>query len=48
MDDLSAFPPEFWQLFVQSTLTSLGENCRLFRVGMTWRRLLAAGTIRQW
>ena len=46
--DPSAFPPEFWQLFLQSNLAALGEKCRPVCVGMTWRRLLEAGTMRQW
>ena len=41
-------PAGFWQLFLQSNLTALGEKCRPVCVGMTWRRLLAAGTMRQW
>ena len=48
IDNPSTFPPEFWQLFLQSNLTASGEKCRPFCVGMTWRRLLAAGTMRQW
>ena len=48
IEDPSAFPPEFWQLFQQSSLTALGEKCRPVYVGMTWRRLLAAGIMRQW
>ena len=48
INDPSAFPPEFWQLFLQSNLTALGEKCRPVYVGMTWRRLLTAGTMRQW
>ena len=48
IDDPSAFPPELWQLFLRSNLTVLGEKCRPVCVGMTWRRLLAAGTMRQW
>ena len=48
IDDPNAFPPEFWQLFLQSHLTALGEKCRPVCVGMTWRRLIAAGTMRQW
>ena len=31
VDDPSAFPPEFWQLFLPSNLTALGEKCRLRR-----------------
>ena len=48
IDDPNAFSPEFWQLFLQSNLTALGEKCRPVCVGMTWRRLIAAGTMRQW
>lgn len=48
VDDPDAFPSEFWELFLQSNLTALGEKCRPVCVGMTWRRLLAAGTMRQW
>ena len=47
-DDPGAFPPEFGQLFLQSNLTALGGKCRPVCVGMTWRRLFAAGTTRQW
>ena len=43
VDEPDAFPPEFWQLFLQSSLTTLGEKCRLVCVGMTWRRLITAG-----
>ena len=48
IDDPSAFPPEFWWLFLQSNLTALSEKCHPVCVGMTWRRLLVAGTMRQW
>ena len=48
IDDSNAFPPEFWQIFLQSNFTALGEKCRPVYVGMTWRRLIAAGTMRQW
>ena len=27
VDEPDAFPPEFWQLFLQSSLTALGEKC---------------------
>ena len=47
IDDPNAFPPEFWQLFLQYTLTALGEKCRPVCVGMAYRRLIAAGTMRQ-
>ena len=47
-DDPGAFSPEFRQLFLQSKLTALGGKCRPVCVGMTWRRLLAVGTMRQW
>ena len=48
IDDPSAFPPEFWQLLLQSNLTALGEKYRPVCVGMTWRRLLTAATLRPW
>ena len=48
IDDPNAFPPEFWQLFLQSNLNASGEKCRPVCVGMAWRRLVAAGTMRQW
>ncbi|CAN0439236.1 unnamed protein product, partial [Scytosiphon promiscuus] len=41
-------PPEFWTLWKQSSLIALGEKCRPVCIGMTWRRLIAAGTVRQW
>ncbi|CAN0448122.1 unnamed protein product, partial [Laminaria digitata] len=41
-------PPEFWQLFLQSSLTALGEKCRPGCGGMTWRKLIPAGAMRQW
>ncbi|CAN0286361.1 unnamed protein product, partial [Laminaria digitata] len=41
-------PPEFWQLFLQSSLTTLGRKCRPVCVGMTWRRLITAGAMQQW
>ena len=47
LDELDAFPPEFWQLFLQSTLTALREKCRLVCVSMTWRRLITTGAMRQ-
>ena len=45
-----AFPVEFWQLFLQSSLTAVGEKCRPVCVGMTWRRLITARatSMRQW
>ena len=42
------FPSEFWQLFLQSSLTALGEKCRPVCVGITRRRLITAGAMRQW
>lgn len=47
IDDPNAFPPEFWQLFLQSNL-ALGEKDRPVCVGTTRRCTLAAGTVRQW
>lgn len=47
-DDPDAFPPESWQLsFSLSLTTTLEENYRPACVGMTWRRLVAAGALRQ-
>ena len=48
VDEPDAFPPEFWELFLQSNLTALGEKCCPVCVGMTWRRLIAAGNMREW
>ena len=48
VDDVNISSPELCQLFLQSNLTVLGEKCRPVCVGMTWRRLLAAWTRRQW
>ena len=48
VDEPDAFPPEIWQLFLQSSLTALGEKCRPVCVGMTWRRFITRGTMRQW
>ena len=48
VDEQDGFPVEFWQLFLQSSLTALGEKCRPVCVGMTWRRLINAGAMRQW
>ena len=47
-DDPEAYPLEFWELFLQSILTALGEKCRPICVGSTLRRVLAAGAVRQW
>ena len=48
VDEPDAFLPELWELFLQSNLTALGGKCRRVCVGMTWRRLIAAGTMREW
>ena len=48
INDPEAFPPEFWTLWKQSSLIALGEKCRPVCIGMTWRRLIAAGTVREW
>ena len=48
VDESGAFPPEFWQLFLQSSLTARGGKCRPVCVGMTWMRLITAGAMRQW
>lgn len=42
-----AFPPEFWTLWKQSSLIALGEKRRPVCIGMTWRRLIAAGVVRE-
>lgn len=47
MEHTDAFPSEFWELYLQSTLTALGEKCRLVCVGLTMRRMLAATAVRQ-
>eukprot|EP00903_Cladosiphon_okamuranus_P013938 g12964.t1 len=44
----NAFPPEFWTLWKQSSLIALGEKRRPVCIGMTWRRLIAAGVVREW
>ncbi|CAB1116596.1 unnamed protein product [Ectocarpus sp. CCAP 1310/34] len=48
INDPNAFPPEFWTLWKQSSLIALGEKCRPVCIEMTWRRLIAAGTVREW
>ena len=48
VDEPDTFPPEFWQLFLQSSLTALGEKCRPVCVGMSWRKLIIAGAMRRW
>ena len=48
VDEPNAFPTEFWQLCLQLSLTALGEKCRPVCEGMTWRRLITAGAMRQW
>ena len=48
VDESDTFPPEFWQLLLQSSLTALGGKHRQVCVGMTWRRLITAGAMRQW
>ncbi|CAN0162995.1 unnamed protein product, partial [Scytosiphon promiscuus] len=37
-----------WTLWKQPSFIALGEKCRPVCIGMTWRRLIAAGTVRQW
>ena len=45
---MDAFPIELWQLFLQSSLTALGEKCRPVFFGMTSRGLITtAGAMRQ-
>ncbi|CAN0359962.1 unnamed protein product, partial [Scytosiphon promiscuus] len=48
INDPNTSPPEFLTIWKQSRLIALGEKCRLVCIGMTWRRLIAAGTVRQW
>ena len=48
VDEPDVFPPEFCELFLQSNLMALGGKCRPVCVGMTWRRLIAARTLREW
>ena len=48
VDEPDAFPPEFWQLFMQSSLTTLEEKCRPVSVGMAWTGLITAGAMRHW
>ena len=48
MDEPDAFRPEVWELFLPSSLTALGKKCRLVCLGMTWRRFIAEGTMREW
>lgn len=48
VNEPDAFAPEFRQLFLQSNLTVIGENCRLVGVGMIRRELTTAGARRQW
>ena len=45
VDVPDAFPPEFWKLFLQSSLTTLEDKCRPVCVGMTWRILITAGAV---
>ena len=47
-DDPDVLPPEFRQLFLQSSLAALGGECRPVCVGMAWTRLITAGSMRQW
>ena len=48
IDEPDAFPPEIWQLFLQSSLTALRGKCQPVCVSMTWRKLITAGAMRQW
>ena len=48
VDEHDAFPPEVWEVFLQSNLTALGAKYRPGCVGITCRRLIAAGTMREW
>ena len=44
----NTFPPEFWTLWKQSSRIALGEKNRPVCIEMTWRRLIAAGIVREW
>ena len=44
----NTFPPDFWTLWKQSSLIALGDKCWPVCIGMTWRRLIAAGIVREW
>ena len=46
VDEPDALPSEFWQLFLQPSLTALGGRCRPICAGVTWRRLITAGAMR--
>ena len=48
VDNSDAFPLGFWQLFLQSSLTALRGKCRRVCAGMTWRKLITAGVMKQW
>lgn len=49
LDEHDAFPPEFWEFFLQSNKTGSGGKCRPVCVEMAWRHLTAAaGTMREW
>ena len=48
VDDPVAFPPKLWQLSLQSSINTLREIGRPVCVGITYRRLITAGAIRQW
>ena len=48
VDEPDAFPPDFWQLLLPSSVTALGEKCRPVCVGTTRARPITAGAMRQW
>ena len=48
VDERDALPPKFLQLCLQLSLNALGRKCWPVYVGMTWRRLITAGAMRQW
>lgn len=48
VDEPDGFPPEFWQGFLQSGLTSLEGKCRPVCVGKTRRGPIAAEAMRRW
>ena len=48
VDEPDVFSPGFSELFLQPNLTALGKKCHRVCVEMTWRRLIAAETMREW
>ena len=48
VDEPGTFPPEFWQLFLQSSVTALRRKNWPVCVDLALRRVITAGAIRQW